>query len=105
MGRINFEINESFKMFKLSTGLRNRFIISQIQIHRRLCQTDQCQPSKASIVRVRFAPSPTGCFHYEIYIGIVQFLIRISNSKAIYIWVVYELPYTITCLPRQIMGK
>lgn len=62
MGRIYFEINELFKMFKLSAGLRNRFITTQIQLNRRLCQNDQSQPRAQSTVRVRFAPSPTGLF-------------------------------------------
>lgn len=50
-------------MFKLLTGFRNRFVIAQIQQKRQLCQYDQSQPRPQSTVRVRFAPSPTGCFH------------------------------------------
>lgn len=49
-------------MFKLWTGIRNRIVITQIQLNRRLCQNDQSQLRGAqSTVRVRFAPSPTGC--------------------------------------------
>lgn len=57
-------------MLKLSAGFRNLFIISQIKVTKRLCHTNQSQPST---VRVRFAPSPTGCFDNQIYI-LLKFL-------------------------------
>lgn len=48
-------------MFKLLAGFRNRVVITQTQLNRRLCQNDQSQPRpQATTVRVRFAPSPTG---------------------------------------------
>lgn len=86
-------------MLKLSAGLRNLFIISQTNVNNRLCHIGHSVP-----VRVRFAPSPTGCFDNKIlHFNKISYVNL--KFKAICIWVVYELPYTITCLPKRITAK
>lgn len=55
-------------MFKLSNGLRNCFALSQVKLNKRLCQTEPNPPRPPATVRVRFAPSPTGCFRQYNFI-------------------------------------
>ncbi|KAJ6636388.1 putative glutamate--tRNA ligase, mitochondrial [Pseudolycoriella hygida] len=68
-------------MFRLSTGFRNRFAVSQIKLSWRSCHTDESQPRPPPTVRVRFAPSPTGYLHLGgLRTALFNYLFAKSNN-------------------------